>query len=193
VWAHDHVGAIIQAFYPGEEGGSALAEILFGDVSPAGRLPITFPRSLADVPDFKDYSMKGRTYRYLGKLRSIPLATAFPTRALSYQDLAVSPAPIPAGAGASVSVTVKNVGSRPSDEVVQLYLTDIEASCRVPLHSLRGFLACTSSCPARPAVSRSRFLRAIFRSLTSAAFACWSRADSASAWAAASRIRAARS
>jgi beta-glucosidase len=145
VWAHDHVGAIIQAFYPGEEGGSALAEILFGDVSPAGRLPITFPRSLADVPDFKDYSMKGRTYRYLEKPPLYPFGYGLSYTRFVYQDLAVAPAPIPAGAGASVSVTVKNVGSRPSDEVVQLYLTDIEASCRVPLHSLRGFFACPSS------------------------------------------------
>jgi beta-glucosidase len=139
VWAHDHVGAIIQAFYPGEEGGNALAEILFGDVSPAGRLPITFPRSLADVPDFKDYSMKGRTYRYLEKPPLYPFGYGLSYTRFVYQDIAVSPTPIPAGAGTSVSVTVKNVGSRPSDEVVQLYLTDIEASCRVPLHSLRGF------------------------------------------------------
>jgi beta-glucosidase len=138
-WAHDHVGAIIQAFYPGEEGGNALAEILFGDVSPAGRLPVTFPRSLADVPDFKDYSMKGRTYRYLEKPPLYPFGYGLSYTRFVYQDIAVSPTPIPAGAGTSVSVTVKNVGSRPSDEVVQLYLTDIEASCRVPLHNLRGF------------------------------------------------------
>jgi beta-glucosidase len=138
-WAHEHVGAIIQAFYPGEEGGSALAEILFGDVSPAGRLPITFPRSLADVPDFKDYSMKGRTYRYLGRPPLYPFGYGLSYTRFVYQDIAVSPTPIPAGAGASVSVTVKNVGGLPSDEVVQLYLTDIEASCRVPLHSLRSF------------------------------------------------------
>jgi beta-glucosidase len=138
-WAHEHVGAIIQAFYPGEEGGSALAEILFGDVSPAGRLPITFPRSLAEVPDFKDYSMKGRTYRYLERPPLYPFGYGLSYTRFVYQDIAVSPTPIPAGAGASVSVTVKNVGGLPSDEVVQLYLTDIEASCRVPLHSLRSF------------------------------------------------------
>jgi beta-glucosidase len=138
-WAHDHVGAIVQAFYPGEEGGNALADILFGDLSPAGRLPVTFPRSLADVPDFKDYSMKGRTYRYLEKSPLYPFGYGLSYTRFDYKDIAVSPSPIPAGAGASVSVTVKNTGSRPGDEVVQLYLADLEASCRVPHHSLRGF------------------------------------------------------
>jgi beta-glucosidase len=138
-WAHDHVGAVIQAFYPGEEGGSALADILFGDTSPAGRLPITFPRSLADVPDFKDYSMKGRTYRYLEKPPLYPFGYGLSYTRFDYQDLAILPASIPSGSSASVSVTVKNVGSRPSDEVVQLYLSDLEASCPVPVHSLRGF------------------------------------------------------
>jgi Beta-glucosidase-related glycosidases len=138
-WAHDRVGALIQAFYPGEEGGSALADILFGDVSPAGRLPVTFPRSLADVPDFKDYSMKGRTYRYLERPPLYPFGYGLSYTRFHYQDIAVSPSSIPVGGNASVSVTVKNVGTRPADEVVQLYLTDIEASCTVPHHSLRGF------------------------------------------------------
>jgi beta-glucosidase len=138
-WAHDHVGAIVQAFYPGEEAGNALADILFGDVSPAGRLPVTFPRSLADVPDFKDYSMKGRTYRYLEKSPLYPFGYGLSYTRFHYQDMAVSPSPILAGTSASVSVTVKNTGSRPGDEVVQLYLSDLEATCRVPRHSLRGF------------------------------------------------------
>jgi beta-glucosidase len=138
-WGHDHVDAIIQAFYPGEEGGSALADILFGDVNPAGRLPITFPRSLADVPDFKDYSMKGRTYRYLEKPPLYPFGYGLSYTRFDYQDIAISPTPVPAGASASVSATVKNTGNQPGDEVVQLYLADLQASCRVPHHSLRGF------------------------------------------------------
>ena len=100
---------------------------------------MTFPRLLADVPDFKDYSMKGRTYRYLEKPPLYPFGYGLCYTRFSYQDIEVSPAPIPAGANASVSVTVKNVGSRPGDEVVQLYLADLEASCRVPHHDLRGF------------------------------------------------------
>jgi beta-glucosidase len=138
-WAHDHAGAIIQAFYPGEEGGSALADILFGDANPAGRLPITFPRSLADVPDFKDYSMKGRTYRYLEKPPLYPFGYGLSYTRFNYQNIAVVPASSPAGTGVCVSVTVTNSGSRPGDEVVQLYLTDLVASCTVPGRSLRGF------------------------------------------------------
>src|SRR4030095_15372946 len=64
-FAAERASAVIQAFYPGEEGGSALADVLFGDVSPAGRLPVTFPRSHTDLPPFDDYAMRGRTYRYL--------------------------------------------------------------------------------------------------------------------------------
>ena len=137
-WAHDHVGAIIQAFYPGEECGNALADILFGDANPAGRLPITFPRSLADVPDFKDYSMRGRTYRYLEKPPLYPFGYGLSYTRFHYQDMAV-PSSILMGATASVSVTVKNTGDRAGDEVVQLYLADLEALCPVPHHSLRGF------------------------------------------------------
>jgi beta-glucosidase len=94
---------------------------------------------LADVPDFKDYSMKGRSYRYLEKSPLYPFGYGLSYTRFHYQDIAVSPTPIPAGAGVSVSVTVKNAGSRPGDEVVQLYLADLQASCRVPCHSLRGF------------------------------------------------------
>ena len=83
--------------------------------------------------------MKGRTYRYLEKPPLYPFGYGLSYTSFLYQDIAVSPASIPAGASASVSVTVKNLGSRPGDEVVQLYLADLQASCRVPHHSLRGF------------------------------------------------------
>jgi beta-glucosidase len=137
-WAHDHVGAIVQAWYPGEEGGSALADILFGDVSPGGRLPITFPRSVADLPDFKNYSMQGRTYRYLDKAPLYPFGYGLSYTRFAYRDLAVSQVRVPAGQSLRVFATVENVGNRAGDEVVQLYLKDLEASCVVPHHSLRG-------------------------------------------------------
>jgi beta-glucosidase len=139
-FAAEHVPAILQAWYPGEEGGSALADILFGNTSPAGRLPITFPRSIADVPDFKDYSMKGRTYRYLETEPLYPFGFGLSYTRFAYRDITVSPAKVPAGNPVQIGATVVNVGSRASDEVVQLYLSDVEASCATPRHSLRGFL-----------------------------------------------------
>jgi beta-glucosidase len=138
-WAQDHVGAIVYAWYPGGEGGTALADVLFGDVSPAGRLPITFPRSLDDVPDFKSYAMKGRTYRYAEKTPLYPFGYGLSYARFAYRDAAVSSARVRAGDTVTVSATVENAGSVTSDEVVQLYVKDLEASCAVPVHDLRGF------------------------------------------------------
>jgi beta-glucosidase len=138
-WAHDHVGAIVQAWYPGEEGGSALADILFGDASPGGRLPITFPRSVADLPDIKNYSMQGRTYRYLDKSPLYPFGYGLSYTRFVYRNLAASQVRVPAGQPLHIFATVENVGDRAGDEVVQLYLKDLEASCSVPHHDLRGY------------------------------------------------------
>ena len=138
-FAAEHVSAILQAWYPGEEGGNALADVLFGKASPAGRLPITFPRSIADVPDFKDYSMKGRTYRYLEKDPLYPFGFGLSYTRFVYQDISVSKSRIPAGQSIGIRATVVNKGTCASDEVVQLYLSDLEASCARPCHSLRGF------------------------------------------------------
>jgi beta-glucosidase len=149
-WAHDNVPAILYAWYPGGEGGTALAELLFGDASPAGRLPITFPRSMDDVPAFTSYAMKGRTYRYLEREPLYPFGYGLSYAKFAYRDIAVS---LPAGAKASdirsihttdaavarVTAVVENVGERAGDEVVQLYVKDLEASCAVPHHDLRGF------------------------------------------------------
>jgi beta-glucosidase len=138
-WAEAHVPAIVYAWYPGGEGGTALAEVLFGDVSPAGRLPITFPRSIDDVPDFKSYAMKGRTYRYAEKTPLYPFGYGLSYAKFAYSDIAVSSARMRAGETITVSATVENVGQVPGDEVVQLYVKDLEASCAVPVHDLRGF------------------------------------------------------
>jgi beta-glucosidase len=138
-WADEHVSAIVQAWYPGEEAGHAIAEVLFGDYSPAGRLPLTFPRSLADVPEFTSYSMKGRTYRYLEKEPLYPFGYGLSYGRFEYQEIAASSLQLAVDAGFSVSATVKNVGSDISDEVVQLYVTDLESSCVLPHYSLRGF------------------------------------------------------
>ncbi len=138
-WAHDHVGAIVDAWYPGEEGGTAIADVLFGKVSPAGRLPVTFPRSIADVPPITDYSMLGRTYRYLGQEPLYPFGYGLSYTRFEYSHLEVSQSRLTAGESLRVSATLRNAGSCASDEVTQLYVTDLEASCRVPQRELRGF------------------------------------------------------
>jgi beta-glucosidase len=138
-WADANVGAIVQAFYPGQEGGRAIADVLFGDTSPAGRLPVTFPRSVADLPPIADYRMRGRTYRYLEREPLYPFGFGLSYTRFRYSDLEVTPARGNAGEPVDVAVTVTNMGQRRGDEVVQLYVKDLESSCRVPNHDLRGF------------------------------------------------------
>jgi beta-glucosidase len=137
-WAHDHIPAIIQAWYPGEEGGSALADIIFGDYNPAGRLPVTFVKSIDDLPEFTDYSMEGRTYRYMQTEPLYPFGYGLSYTQFEYTGLHV-PASAPVGSEIEVTVDVTNVGQRAGDEVVQLYVRALDASVKTPIHSLQGF------------------------------------------------------
>lgn len=143
-WADEHVGAIVQAFYPGEEGGAAIADVLFGDFNPGGRLPITFPRRVADLPPFADYAMIGRTYRYLQTEPLYPFGYGLSYTTFQYSGVALSKSRLAIGeddriAAVQASVTVRNTGPRLGDEVVQLYVEDLESSCVVPHRELRGF------------------------------------------------------
>jgi beta-glucosidase len=138
-WAAEHVPAIVQCFYPGQAGGQALAEALFGHFSPGGRLPITFPRSVDDLPSFTDYAMRGRTYRYSEIEPLFPFGFGLSYTNFDYAELEVARASANVGESIELSVTVQNSGSMPGDEVVQLYLQDLEASVSVPKRSLRGF------------------------------------------------------
>ena len=138
-WAHEHVDAIVYAWYPGQEGGNAIADVLFGDYNPGGRLPITFPQSIADVPPFADYSMKGRTYRYLESEPLYPFGFGLSYTTFTYSELELSRAELKAGEVLEVSVEVSNGGELAGEEVAQLYLKDLEASTVTPIHALRGF------------------------------------------------------
>jgi beta-glucosidase len=138
-WADTHVPAIIQAWYPGEEGGTALADILFGDYSPGGRLPITWIRSLEDIPAFTDYSMPGRTYRYSEKPPLYPFGYGLSYTEFKYTTLKLDRLEVPLGDDLGLSVEVENVGNRDGDEVVQVYVQDVEASARIPHYQLCGF------------------------------------------------------
>ncbi len=138
-WAHENVPAILQAWYPGEEGGTAIADVLFGDYNPGGRLPVTFVKSLDQVPPFTDYSMKGRTYRYMEEEPLYPFGYGLSFTTFEYSNLKLSRETINAGESINISVNVKNTGHVAGDEIVQLYIKDLEASVDVPIHELRGF------------------------------------------------------
>jgi beta-glucosidase len=139
-WAAEHVPAIVDVWYPGETGGTALAEVLFGDYSPAGRLPITFPRSTDDLPPIGDYAMKGRTYRYLEKEPLYPFGYGLSYTSFAYTELSLSTTRLSTEQNLELRVTVQNTGKRDGDEVVQLYVQDEEASVAVPHRALKGFV-----------------------------------------------------
>ena len=138
-WADEHVHAILQAWYPGAQGGRAVAGALFGDFSPAGRLPVTFYRTTEELPPFKDYSMKNRTYRYMKNEALYPFGYGLSYTKFEYKDICLNKTLINAGESAKVSVKVKNCGQRRSDEVAQLYLKSAEAGDEAPKWQLRGF------------------------------------------------------
>ena len=138
-WAHEHVAAILMAWYPGQAGGTAVAQALFGAFSPGGKLPVTFVRSLDQLPPFTDYSMTGRTYRFLESPPLYPFGYGLSYSSFRFDSLVLSAPSLPAGQELGVTVRVTNTGSVEAEEVAQLYLTDREASTRVPRWSLAGF------------------------------------------------------
>jgi beta-glucosidase len=137
-WAQENVPAILAAWYPGQQGGAAVADVLFGDVSPSGRLPVTFYRSTDDLPAFADYDMKGRTYRYFGGKALYPFGYGLSYTRFEYSSVALSRRSLSSKDVLDVSVAVRNTGSRDGDEVVQLYVREIGAGAPAPLKNLRG-------------------------------------------------------
>ncbi len=139
-WADQHIPAIIEAWYPGQAGGTALADVLFGDYNPAGRLPVTFYKSVDHLPPFTDYDMaKGRTYRFFTGEALYPFGHGLSYTQFAYSDLQITPQQPQAGQPVEIAATVKNTGGCAGDEIVQLYLRDVEASALVPLRQLAGF------------------------------------------------------
>ena len=133
------VEAILFVWYPGQEGGRAVADVLFGDHTPSGKLPLTFPRSLDDLPPFEDYNMAGRTYRYATAEPLFPFGFGLSYTTFDYSRPEISESEVPSGKSVQVAVTVTNTGTRAGEEVVQCYLRDEEASVPVPQQSLVGF------------------------------------------------------
>jgi beta-glucosidase len=136
---HDLADAILYVWYPGEQGGNAVADVIFGDASPSGRLPLTFPKSTDQLPPYEDYSMVGRTYRYMTAEPLYPFGFGLSYSRFEYSDLKLDNTQPRPGDAVRATVTVKNTGTVVSDEVVQLYLTDTEASARTPISALKGF------------------------------------------------------
>jgi beta-glucosidase len=137
-WAADHIPAIVEAWYPGQAAGLALADVLFGNVSPAGRLPVTFYKSADQLPPFNNYNMEGRTYRYFRGEPLFPFGHGLSYSSFEYSNLKI-PTAIQAGQRVQISVDVKNAGTRQGDEVVQLYVAEVGPSVPVPVRSLQGF------------------------------------------------------
>ncbi|MGA3264607.1 MAG: glycoside hydrolase family 3 C-terminal domain-containing protein [Terracidiphilus sp.] len=137
-WAREHANAILDAWYPGEEGGAAVAETLSGRNNPAGRLPVTFYKDVSQLPPFEDYSMKGRTYRYFEGTPLYPFGYGLSYTTFSYSGLTVPTSAVAAGSPVVAEVTVTNTGKRAGDEVVQLYLSFPDVPGR-PLRALRAF------------------------------------------------------
>ncbi len=138
-WADEHIPAILEAWYPGQAGGTAVANALFGLFNPGGRLPITFYGSMSDLPPFDDYRMENRTYRYFSAAPLYLFGFGLSYTTFTYSNLKITPETIQAGDTVSIEVEVENTGQYLGDEVVQLYIKDVLASLPVPQLELQGF------------------------------------------------------
>lgn len=137
-WEDENLPAIVEAWYPGELGGTAIADVLFGDYNPSGRLPVTFYTSHKELSPFVNYSMKGRTYRYYEGDALYAFGHGLSYTNFEYKKLKLSKKEISKTGTTKVSVKVKNTGKLKGDEVVQLYITDVESSVKRPLKELKG-------------------------------------------------------
>jgi beta-glucosidase len=165
-WAHEHVPAIVEAWYPGQSGGTALADVLFGDYNPAGRLPVTFYRSVSDLPAFDEYAMAGRTYRFFTGTPLYAFGHGLSYTTFRYSKLRTGKAPFGAKTFGttdtlSIQVDVTNSGRRAGDEVVQLYVRHPSSKVSRPIRDLRGFARVTL----RPGERRTVSLRVPVSSL----------------------------
>ncbi len=138
-WAQEHVPAILEAWYGGQAAGSAIADVLFGDYSPAGRLPVTFYKSVDDLPPFDDYGMAGRTYRFFKGTPLYPFGFGSSYTTFAYKNLRTNRETLGAADTLIVRVDVTNTGRRPGDEVAQLYVRHLGSRVERPIEDLRGY------------------------------------------------------
>jgi len=135
---HEIADAVLMVWYPGEEGGNAVADVIFGKVSPSGRLPITFPASFRQLPPYEDYSMKGRTYRYMDSIPMYPFGFGLSYTRFSYGNLKLSGNSVGKGEPLEAAVTITNEGQIKGDEVAELYLRH-DGIAGAPLYALKSF------------------------------------------------------
>jgi beta-glucosidase len=135
----DLADAIVFAWYPGEEGGRAVADVLFGDGVPSGRLPITFPQSVAQLPPYENYAMAGRTYRYMTQEPLYPFGYGLSYATFTYTQPVIAKATIAATESSSVRVTVTNSGTMAAEDVVQVYVSAVKPSAQAPIAALKAF------------------------------------------------------
>ncbi|HUF10326.1 MAG TPA: glycoside hydrolase family 3 C-terminal domain-containing protein, partial [Rhodothermales bacterium] len=138
-WAQDNVPAIVEAWYGGQAAGTAIADVIFGDYNPAGRLPVTFYQSVADLPPFEDYSMSGHTYRFFEGEPLYPFGHGLSYTTFEYSNLQTNQESIARDGEITVTVDVTNTGLRSGDEVVQLYVRYLESDVDRPVKELKGF------------------------------------------------------
>ncbi|HEY3405458.1 MAG TPA: glycoside hydrolase family 3 C-terminal domain-containing protein [Ohtaekwangia sp.] len=137
-WENDNIPAIVEAWYPGQAAGQAIADVLFGDYNPAGRLPVTFYKSVKDLPPFDDYSISTQTYRYFKGEPLYPFGYGLSYTTFQYENLNIKSME-KTNDSIPVSVTVKNTGKLAGDEVVQVYVSSLTEGDRVPIRSLQMF------------------------------------------------------
>jgi beta-glucosidase len=139
-WTKTHIAGIIEAWYGGEEGGKAIADVLFGNYNPGGRLPLTFYTSIAQLPPFYDYNVrKGRTYLYLKEKPLFPFGFGLSYTHFEYRNLKIQPEKLDSNGKITVNLEIRNTGNRTGDEVVQLYVRDVQAKFLTPIKELKGF------------------------------------------------------
>ena len=139
-WIQDNIPAIVNAWYPGEKGGQAIAEVLFGDYNPSGRLPLTYYNSIDDLPPFDDYEVfNGRTYMFSDKKPLYAFGYGLSYSTFKYDGIKINQQQIVAGDTAEICVDIQNTGKYDGDEVVQLYLHNCNASEKVPVKQLKAF------------------------------------------------------
>jgi beta-glucosidase len=137
-WEDQHLPAIVEAWYPGQAGGTAIADVLFGSYNPAGRLPVTFYTSIKDLPNFGDYAMAGRTYRYFSRPVLYPFGYGLSYTSFHYDSLHIEKAVAP-GDSLRLSFRLTNVGSLEGDEVAETYISALDSKVPTPIRSLRAF------------------------------------------------------